>query len=991
MRTQNQPDNLQNQLIEMEKKFLEIFLSTLTNKKLIDKALEDRQSIYINPSFIYVLSKEANPEQLSDGYYFIENENTPKLWFVKNRKKEDLILSNMDEVINIIQSIKNKKPDYDNTNLSFSFIVKNEISKLIEIIHTIPNHENAFFTEKKYLSLKACEKLKLFTSDGAIDPNVSLKHSIYFDEQRINLNKSYELTLKQELSTREKLIIDAIIAESHHQIFTTFSELIKLCKEIPRNVIQQLNNIHLKGAPFYEPTEEFKMEMYSLLFKLGSVQYLEDILKNDAEKFFYAHKTKNANTSQSELYNLTAASLFEKYAPYLRTFDEEMNFDKFFELRLMILKHLDLAVNAKTPTDRLKPEAIRLITNRGEGLVKMLNPIFMDFEQILKNPAAPQLWKDQMKKVDEKWEFAFQQLLDPKTHRPERQAIPKPINGFSFSPLLQKQVNPDELVVKSQDHTVMTSTTLLPIDEKMSLFGAEHGHALGLLFDIRMCDLVGEHFVFDTDTYTINDWWHNPTQTRYHNEFKGYTVNKLIEVQKLHEKVHAIRVYNEILSGVSAAGMVAILFQPVVGVPRSSNEKDMNYYVERLNLIYRKMYIAELMGRHLPIIIYDAHKGVYQYTIEEQRMDLENILNSYPGHPGMRAMADNFKNLCERIPEETDYKNRPNIQTDNIAVLQTKKNLRMEILKTQNDINDAIKKLYRLMNRQALSNYGQQGMDAQAYVDIKRVLDHLIESKNQNIKVLFAEFKKITTDEEHDALVAFTENQNSLINKKCEEETTLFHKIINNISSNIVKEGALTFLIKLLYNPEYVNEKNIISNLKSKQVALIKKKLLNDISKDPQLSELNNSSFMGFFAPLNPVNERVLKAKNDFDENIKFNPNLFTIEQLYTTQMKREAIQIIESAIRQLVAPKVYVSQYSENITHHTYDEAKVEKYKSLIQKLRHFDINLPLNSFINKYASELNINYGDPVIRKLINLSLELYLPNNQSNSQQQYTPSKK
>lgn len=985
----------------LEAKFLSIFHDKLMDKQLINTAILEKESVYILPREIYLLPKNIyeGSEKLSNGYYFIEDQDQIELVFIKDGITEKLGID-PEQANKITDAIHKKKTRHDPAKPLNKGGIQSEYEALTNIIQANPGHENALFT-KKCLSLTDCEQKKIFTADGTINREACHLHSVVIDEKRINIGINYHAP-RIKLSDRENLIFDAVISNAHHQIFQTtkseniYDELsglsenekesiwkayIGIYQSFLKDLIPQLGNMGLKGAPFYEPTEEFKINLYLILFEHNESSFIESMIANDAKKIMTSLQEKNKNMLKAEIADLATEALFKKYTPHFNNLTQKNSLG---DLVTFLKKSVAEPQITKPVISGQKSEALRLVTRRCEGLVKMLSPLLINFKEILKNNDNKLLEKD-IQTVDQKWEFTLQQILDPQSNRPKRYAIPDPIEGFSFSPKLQMQVSPDELEVKSLEHTVMTSTTLLAIDGKMKLFGASHHPAIGLLFDIRMSDLVGENFVFNTDTLTFNDWWHNPHATRYHKDFKGFTVDGLIKDQKLNENVDHIREYGEILAGVSASGLVGIIFQPAVDVYQS-NVKDMDYYEERLNLIYRKLYIATLIGRHLPIIIYDANKGVHQYTIDEQREDLLEMTSRYPNHAILKALLSNLDELCVKIPEETDRKAKPDIKSADIALLEKKKNLKLQIYQMQNDINQLNVQLYKLINRHGLLPF-KKATDLtisnlyDSYLENTKLNAQFIDDFKDKLNTSLEDFKKIALPEEYQAVLDFTQQQEKFILEQTNKDNQCFQEIIAGIYSKTgsrpaTDKNALSYLIQLYNDPYYSIYKKEISHFITEQKKIIQENIRDEIAKDyPPEKAPETSFFSSIFSssqidnPTNFKNKLIITAMNDFEKNIALNPRITTVEQLVITHTKRVAIRILNEAIEK-ENNKVMVSPMTGQATVFKPDEDKIKRHQFLIAQLSTLDIEMPLHTFINTHK-HLKIDYNDPVIKRVIDLAI--------------------
>lgn len=321
---------------------------------------------------------------------------------------------------------------------------------------------------------------------------------------------------------------------------------------------------------------------------------------------------------------------------------------------------------------RSKSDALRLIMRRGEGLVKLLGSPF----ELNQEPD-----KQAFERFNNAWDFLLKQILNPQEERLQRRYFPDPINGFAWDPLLQQQVDPDTLKDdKNLDYTCMTSTTLIPRDGKVSLFG---GGGVGLLFDIRNCDLKGERFIFTQDACSDNDWWHNPGAKNYHQNYPSQTINNLRVNAKLEEAVDRPREYNEVQAGVNTKSLSAIVLQPQE-LLRNVNAKE-QYYREHFNAIYRKLYLASMLNRHLPIIILDANEGPSEYTFEQQQEDLRVYLEENPTNALCKWLHDQNASLMKVIPVEVEERLSPRLNNKDIKAIKQIEALLLEKISLAGD------------------------------------------------------------------------------------------------------------------------------------------------------------------------------------------------------------------------------------------------------------------------------------------------------------------
>lgn len=344
--------------------------------------------------------------------------------------------------------------------------------------------------------------------------------------------------------------------------------------------------------------------------------------------------------------------------------------------------------------------ALRLIANRGEGLAKMIrSPFSLDHEPL---PAIQDSFNYH-------WNFLFTQIADPAHQRPQ------PINAqagqFAWDPLQQKEVTPAELADdKNLEHTCMTSTSLLPRDGKMELFGTNsHTGNIGLLFDVRKCDLKGERFVFKEDACSDNNWWFDPNAKAFQARFRGYTINEMRAEAKLEETVEGHRDYNEVKAGVNANALSAILLQPTI----PSNAHSEQGLLDRFNAIYRKIYVAGLLNRHIPIIIVDANRGIKEYTLEEQTKDLESFLKKNSNNLFCRFLLEQNTALIKSVPLEIESPTPANIPHQDLQRMQRIQNLLQHKITTLSDQKHLLKEILNL--QEVLTEYVSTEEDSELH------------------------------------------------------------------------------------------------------------------------------------------------------------------------------------------------------------------------------------------------------------------------------------
>jgi hypothetical protein len=242
----------------------------------------------------------------------------------------------------------------------------------------------------------------------------------------------------------------------------------------------------------------------------------------------------------------------------------------------------------ETPEDN-DCAALRLIKVRGEGLVKILT-LVADTDHT-------------SAELKERWDLFLRQLLDP---------------------------------------TIMTLTTLFPRDGRMELFGSTESASCGVLFDLRLCSLIKEKFIFSEDALIDTEWFYQAKSI-----LGNFTINDLLSIN---DDKGPLRTYNEILSGLNAKGVAAIVMQPAT----QEEETKENYFASRFYAISRKIYLSNALKRHLPILILDGHEGPYEYSFEEQQQDLKKILKNKESSTKYEDLFSQNQQLNEFQPVERE-------------------------------------------------------------------------------------------------------------------------------------------------------------------------------------------------------------------------------------------------------------------------------------------------------------------------------------------------
>jgi hypothetical protein len=247
--------------------------------------------------------------------------------------------------------------------------------------------------------------------------------------------------------------------------------------------------------------------------------------------------------------------------------------------------------------------AVRLITRRGEGLVKSLGHVY------------PLLMP--VKSTRAHWDFHLSQLLSS---------------------------DDDSLA-----HTTMTSMTLLPRVGRMELIGNQSCAGCGVLYDLRLCDLKTEKYVILEDAVAHKAWFFNLSKRA-----KDLRIN--VNLEDLQDEK---QIYNEVRAGINAKAAAAIVLQP----PANRAESHDDYYVNRFFAIFVKVNLANKIDRHLPIIILDSEKEPVEYTFKQQELDLKNYLKIHPSDEAISNLNRLNTSLGAYSPVEFEIPGAASIQS----------------------------------------------------------------------------------------------------------------------------------------------------------------------------------------------------------------------------------------------------------------------------------------------------------------------------------------
>lgn len=379
------------------------------------------------------------------------------------------------------------------------------------------------------------------------------------------------------------------------------------------------------------------------------------------------------------------------------------------------------------PTER-RSEAYRAIVWRTEGMAKMIRSNFF-------------LDKDKRPDSD-KWDFLMNQILNPSKNRPKREAEKEGNIKVAMNPLTGLPADPSHMredydTTKNHDWTVLTSVTILPKDGNIELFG---GHGIGILMDVRFCNLNDQKFIFNKEAMTFNDWWlrDDVRSQQLQQQYQGKTIDQVRKEERLAEPSSATRAYSEQLISLNARSITGIILHP----NPLSKPRNQAYYEERFAAIDRKNYTSYLLGQVLPIIILGPKVGVEEYSIEEQNNDITAYLAEHPDSPKkevlekMLAFNKKYSKVEEVITGLGDVA-KPAADISRITELQPLIEKKLELLNQRNDCYGRIRAmayendLYKVSDedsRQSLRELSERIVDC----------DHLIAAIDTRLQEKFS-------------------------------------------------------------------------------------------------------------------------------------------------------------------------------------------------------------------------------------------------------------
>ena len=208
------------------------------------------------------------------------------------------------------------------------------------------------------------------------------------------------------------------------------------------------------------------------------------------------------------------------------------------------------------------------------------------------------------------WDFLFKQLASPNKVRPILPLSEEIDRGQIFNPWHQQNVFRRLIGVRGSEkptpYIKKTATTLLPADGKMALFGQGIG-TVGLLWDLRYCDLKEEKYTFAQNAGTRilkRKLWQGAPNS--------IGIAAIRECNDRARESNRVLENNEVLTSPSRQGLRAIV---VTG----------DSFESRINALRIQHYIQATYDIDLPLLIQSEHRPVKEYSFQKQLKDIESL------------------------------------------------------------------------------------------------------------------------------------------------------------------------------------------------------------------------------------------------------------------------------------------------------------------------------------------------------------------------------
>jgi hypothetical protein len=214
------------------------------------------------------------------------------------------------------------------------------------------------------------------------------------------------------------------------------------------------------------------------------------------------------------------------------------------------------------------------------------------------------------------WLKLFKQIAEPSTYRPIRNVDESKIDRTRvFNPKTGQWESRVVAEIRggiknNAIYTKKINVSLLPYDGKMYLYDPSDSDTVGVLYDLKACDLKDEKYIFPHDAATNSKFWlkmRNLSESK-HKVSRSISLQALIEQLTNDRKNSIIPQYNDIMAGISQ--------QAVMGVFATKNT-----LFHRLNALVKKWMLIHHLKCDVPVFIITPQAGVQVYDLVQQKTD----------------------------------------------------------------------------------------------------------------------------------------------------------------------------------------------------------------------------------------------------------------------------------------------------------------------------------------------------------------------------------
>jgi hypothetical protein len=210
--------------------------------------------------------------------------------------------------------------------------------------------------------------------------------------------------------------------------------------------------------------------------------------------------------------------------------------------------------------------------------------------------------------------FIFNQIANPANVRPiphydvygvDRTKIWDPKDRQ----IKTRKVNPKRGLAKRPDwkYTKKTSATLLPTDGKITLFKSSY-QAVGIQFNIDLCNIKGEKYIWKDNALTDNRWW---LADKNSSKTPSITLEQLRQHLRDGVTTGKVPYHNEILACFAQEGFTSVF----------ATEDTL---IARLNVLRVKHWIKDKYNIDVPLLIITPTKGASIYTKKQILADIQS-------------------------------------------------------------------------------------------------------------------------------------------------------------------------------------------------------------------------------------------------------------------------------------------------------------------------------------------------------------------------------